>query len=456
MTQAVVFLGPSLAARQARPLIDAVWLPPVRQGDVYRAVRRRRPLAIGIVDGFFHQVPSVWHREILWALAQGVHVFGAASMGALRAAELEPYGMRGVGRIFAAYRDGVFAPYPGNFEDDDEVAVVHGPAEAGYVAVSEALVDIRDDLARAASAGVIDEPTRDALAAIAKSLPYRERSAARVLAQASGQGIAVPGLASWLGEHRDSLKARDALAMLEAMARFVASRPAPFTPSFAFERASAWERFVAGAGAPDAMNEAERAALDELRLCPAKWRDAKRQAVLRLAALNLADGVTSDDRAAREALDRLRRDRGLMTRDALAAWLSAGGLDEAGLARLMRDEAALESLAAGSPAGLEQAVLDQLRLSGDFAPLAERGAAKRAWAARTGRDARAPAAIEDAALAAWFAERRAGHRFAQPDAAELAAACGFADTASFIYAVYLERLYSAEASAGGQDDPRLA
>ena len=44
-----------------------------------------RPRAIGIIDGYFQQVPSVWHKEILWAMAQGVHVFGSASMGALRA-----------------------------------------------------------------------------------------------------------------------------------------------------------------------------------------------------------------------------------------------------------------------------------------------------------------------------------------------------------------------------------
>ena len=47
--------------------------PPVGQGDVYRAATRYRPRAIGIVDGYFHQVPSVWHKEILWAMAEGIH-----------------------------------------------------------------------------------------------------------------------------------------------------------------------------------------------------------------------------------------------------------------------------------------------------------------------------------------------------------------------------------------------
>ena len=103
---ACVFLGPTLPAADAASVLDAICLPPVKLG---RRLPRRvapRPRAIGIVDGYFQWVPAVWHKEILWAIDQGVHVFGAASMGALRAAELAPFGMRGVGRIFEAYRDG--------------------------------------------------------------------------------------------------------------------------------------------------------------------------------------------------------------------------------------------------------------------------------------------------------------------------------------------------------------
>ena len=110
------------------------------------APRCRGPLAIGLIDGYFERVPAVWHKEILWALSQGIHVFGSASMGALRAAELAPFGMIGVGAIFEAYRDGIL-------EDDDEVAVAHGPADTGYRAGSDAMVNIRATLARAVQHG---------------------------------------------------------------------------------------------------------------------------------------------------------------------------------------------------------------------------------------------------------------------------------------------------------------
>ncbi|WP_438008248.1 TfuA-like protein [Sorangium sp. So ce321] len=115
-----LFLGPTLAAA----VLDAVILPPAAHGDVYRAAQRGATV-IGIVDGYFEVVPAVWHKEILWAMREGVHVLGSASMGALRAVELAPFGMEGVGAVFEAYQRA-------ELEDDDEVAVAHAPAAYGY------------------------------------------------------------------------------------------------------------------------------------------------------------------------------------------------------------------------------------------------------------------------------------------------------------------------------------
>ncbi len=102
---AYVFAGPTISRDEVRAAADAgiVCLPPVAQGDLYR-IAQGRPGAIGIIDGYFEGALSVWHKEILWAMAEGIHVFGSASMGALRAAELHAFGMRGIGPIFEAYR----------------------------------------------------------------------------------------------------------------------------------------------------------------------------------------------------------------------------------------------------------------------------------------------------------------------------------------------------------------
>ena len=107
----VVFLGPSLPVDDARRILPARYLGPARCGDVLRA-RRLSPRAIALVDGLFASTPATWHKEILLALDDGIAVFGASSMGALRAAELAPFGMIGVGAIFEAYRDGVYTDDP--------------------------------------------------------------------------------------------------------------------------------------------------------------------------------------------------------------------------------------------------------------------------------------------------------------------------------------------------------
>src|SRR5205809_7899489 len=130
-----IFTGRTISPAEASAELKAVYLPPAAEGDVYR-VALHRPQAIGIIDGYFQSVPAVRHKEILWAMSRGIHVFGSASMGALRAAELEAFGMEGIGIIFGWYRDGVL-------ENDDEVAVVHGPSATGYQRGSDAMVNIR-------------------------------------------------------------------------------------------------------------------------------------------------------------------------------------------------------------------------------------------------------------------------------------------------------------------------
>jgi hypothetical protein len=172
----VVFLGPSLPVEEARRTLGARYLGPARCGDVLRALRLR-PRVIAVVDGLFAATPAVWHKEILLALDRGVAVFGASSMGALRAAELAPFGMVGIGKIFEAYRDGTYT-------DDDEVALVHGPAAFGYRALSDAMVNIRATVARAVESGIIRAASGDRVVACAKSTFFEQRSLHAAIEQA--------------------------------------------------------------------------------------------------------------------------------------------------------------------------------------------------------------------------------------------------------------------------------
>jgi hypothetical protein len=235
---AYVFTGPTLPPAVARRHFDAVFLPPVSQGDIIR-VLELKPSAIGIIDGYFENVPSVWHKEILYAISRGVPVYGSASMGALRAAELAAFGMQGVGAIFEAFRDGVL-------EDDDEVAVLHGPEELGYPPLSEAMVNIRRTLSDALACGIIGEQTRRRLEALAKECSYRDRSYAQILGRArDGQTLRaeVEAFAAWLPEGRADQKRDDALLMLEHM-RCARPDAADGGAAFNFERTRLWEQAV--------------------------------------------------------------------------------------------------------------------------------------------------------------------------------------------------------------------
>jgi hypothetical protein len=75
-----------------------------------------------LIDGTFGTIPTVWHKEILFALSKGVRVIGAASIGAIRAVELERFGVFGVGMVFDFYKSGVL-------DDDADLCVAHAPAE---------------------------------------------------------------------------------------------------------------------------------------------------------------------------------------------------------------------------------------------------------------------------------------------------------------------------------------
>jgi len=136
----LVYLGPSLSSKEARRLLpDAIYRPPAKQGDIVTDVVNLSPSVIILIDGVFHENLSVWHKELVYALQYpGVTaIYGAASMGALRAAELDWIGMIGVGQIYEWYRDGVT-------EDDSEVAVSYAALPSGdYKCLTVPLVDIR-------------------------------------------------------------------------------------------------------------------------------------------------------------------------------------------------------------------------------------------------------------------------------------------------------------------------
>lgn len=197
-----MFAGPSLAGWVATPPFER--LPPAAACDMLRLLHEP-PCTVVLIDGVFDARRAVWHKEILLLMARGFRVIGAASMGALRAAELAPFGMIGCGAIFAAYATG-------RITADDEVAVTHAPAVLGAAPLSIAQVDIRAAVLAGVRAGVIDVEAARALRDASAAIHFRDRSWAVIAAVEASCGAA--GFAAWARVSAPSLKATDARAAL--------------------------------------------------------------------------------------------------------------------------------------------------------------------------------------------------------------------------------------------------
>lgn len=214
-----IFAGPSLHGVADRPS-GIVFRGPAGHGDVFAAVEAGFEW-IGLIDGVFGSCAAVWHKEILYALAAGCAVSGAASMGALRAAECHRFGMRPVGSIAWHYSEG-------QMDDDADVALLHGPAELDYTPFTEPLVDARATIANLASLKLISLGEERLLLAAAQALHFTERTAGAMIGRATGDQARQRDLATLYEHHAARRKRADALLLMEQMA---ANELSPMTAS---------------------------------------------------------------------------------------------------------------------------------------------------------------------------------------------------------------------------------
>jgi hypothetical protein len=105
-------------------------------------------------------------------------MLGASSMGALRAAECDNFGMIGVGEIYAALASG-------ELQDDDEVALTHSDEEFGFKSLSDALVTIRATIAAAHATGLLTQAEADSLVALQKARWFPDRRLSDIASDAA-------------------------------------------------------------------------------------------------------------------------------------------------------------------------------------------------------------------------------------------------------------------------------
>ncbi len=213
--RAVIFTGNSISHEEAKKVLRANYQPPVRRFQLEKFVRKGYKV-IGIIDGIFFDRAAVGHREIMSALDAGVKVVGGASMGALRASELDTHGMIGVGKVYEWYRDGII-------ESDDEVAVSTNPDT--FEPISVPLVNIRETLKAAFGSGLVSGKEHDDLLELAINTYYQDRSYFGLVKEGAKKGLIPeekrkPILDFCTGNEVD-VKKDDAILVLETVKKLI-------------------------------------------------------------------------------------------------------------------------------------------------------------------------------------------------------------------------------------------
>jgi hypothetical protein len=370
---ATVFLGPSMPLQEARTILPgAVYRPPAAQGDLLAAVNQDGANVIGLIDGTFHQTLSVWHSEVCYLLSQGVIVFGASSMGALRAVETERFGTVGLGAIFKWYRDGIITA-------DDEVALVHGTEEHGFRPLSLALVNIRASLNEAVSRGRLASSYAEQAIEIARSLYYPDRKANTILQRCRDVRLPdreVRAIERALTVDYVDLKQADARELLTHIRRVLdGSEPPPERVAFEFSRSSVFDslynldRYVRVGGAQLSLQSIR----EHAGLHRGEFHDVKRAALNRrvVAFFGLVLGLTVTPEEVAALRSEFLDQRGLGSEEALAGWLRENGMSEGDLSEYLSTEVVCVRLRRWAMArlGLDRgcrAILDEARMRDIF------------------------------------------------------------------------------------------
>jgi TfuA protein len=212
MNRAVIFLGPSLSREKAMSILEADYRPPAKKGDLLRLASLTNGVTIvGLVDGFFLQdYPPTPIEVYQIATKKNMVLVGAASLGALRAVELEKFGMIGIGKIFELYKTG-------KIDGDDEVAVTF--EEGQHILQSEAMIDIRFNLFIAKRKGIIDESTKRLIIKVAKNIYFPYRNYTDILDLTKKKypryDSHIESFRAYITNNRESLKERDAIQLIK-------------------------------------------------------------------------------------------------------------------------------------------------------------------------------------------------------------------------------------------------
>jgi len=208
----IIYLGPSLPVDEAKKILssdtkrEVTYAPPIKRGDIPKATSVGYNI-LGIVDGIFFRESAVSPREMMEVLKSNLKIYGSSSMGALRASELDRYGMIGIGQIYKWYKDGTL-------NSDDEVALSFDSEE--FIPISEPLINIRETIKKALQENIITKKESEIIFESAKSLYFPDRRWNKIIEISENKiGKDLSKFSKFIQNNRVDLKKQDAILLLQ-------------------------------------------------------------------------------------------------------------------------------------------------------------------------------------------------------------------------------------------------
>lgn len=212
MNLPIIYLGPSLSINKAKKIIDAEFRPPAKKGDFINLNLLTERRDIVLIDGVFLQEYPPSPIEVFQVINNtNFKVYGAASIGALRAVELEKFGMKGIGKIFGFFKQNII-------NSDDEIAVTF---DSNYNLLSEAMIDIRYNIFLSWKLGIIDKETKQMMVNLAKRLYFPFRTYENIIKKSCllfpSKEKYISKFSNYISMNKVSLKELDAIHALQYM-----------------------------------------------------------------------------------------------------------------------------------------------------------------------------------------------------------------------------------------------
>ena len=284
-------------------------------------------------------------------------------MGALRAAELHPFGMVGIGQVYEWYRDGTI-------DADDEVAVAHGPAEFAFAR----LVGLtRRHQGRLRRSGMLPASSR-------RRWPPHSSRWRELITTSSGVCAArwrrpvtaavttlqLEAMEQFVARARPGVKERDARTLLETLARITDDELAPLQVDYEVERTVFLERLEHEVE-QEGPSSIPGTATDEIEVAGLGEPVAvlRKKVLLRLLARREADriGMRASEAEIRAGVDDFRRQFGLYRQSDTEAWASANGVTNDIFERFMSDGALINKLERFYGHQIDAELAGQMRVS---------------------------------------------------------------------------------------------